>query len=301
MLTARSLALPRPAAARRPRSSVCAATSHPPPAHSLASRSLRCVALRRSLAARSAAGSAVNSSEADDDEGVTSLASLAPKKTAAQEFAVLKQFSEVHWTEMIGGCFFVLMMAETLRFVVEGAAALPFQRLLAGALVALSVDFSQRAYMQLRGARMALAQGRQVRRFQACVAAKASLEVAGLYLAAVKSLGGWGCALALSGHALFHLVNTQSVSFDGAVKEIPQAARRGIASIDAALAGACARAGGRLGRDGAMATYARFSSAGLCAASALLNGPYSLAPASLVALFAVVYMFDKYVRKTKHE
>ena len=36
---------------------------------------------------------------------------------------MLREFSQVHWTEVVSGLLFVLLMSEALRFAVEGAAA----------------------------------------------------------------------------------------------------------------------------------------------------------------------------------
>jgi len=215
-------------------------------------------------------------------------------RTAAEEFTVLREFSQVHWTEVVSGLLFVLLMSEALRFAVEGAAAAatgaPLQlnywprpampsieelpeRLLALSLVALSIEFSQRAFLQLRGARAALASGAgaAVRRFQACMALKLSAELGGLALIALKGAAGWGCALAFAGHVAFLLLNSLVVSPSGAVREVSLEARRGIASIDGTLAA-------------------------LCVAAALVPA-YALLPASLVSLFATVFLFDKFVAK----
>ena len=210
---------------------------------------------------------------------------------------MLREFSQVHWTEVVSGLLFVLLMSEALRFVVEGAVAAssgaPLQlnywprpalpsmeelpeRLLALSLVALSVDFSQKAFLQLRGARAALAAGAgaAVRRYQACMALKLAAELGGLALIALRSAPSWGCALAFAGHVAFLLLNSLVVSPSGAVRETSMEARRGIASIDATLAALCV--------------------------SAALVPAYALLPASLVTLFATVFLFDKFVRKTSH-
>lgn len=210
---------------------------------------------------------------------------------------MLREFSQVHWTEVVSGLLFVLLMSEGLRFVVEGAAAAasgaPLQlnywprpvlpsmeelpeRLLALSLVALNVEFSQRAFLQLRGARAALSAGANaaVRRFQACMALKLFAELGGLALIALRGAPAWGCALAFGGHVAFLLLNSLVVSPTGAVRETPLEARRSIASIDGTLAA-------------------------LSVAAAVVP-TYSLLPASLVALFAFVFLFDKFVRKTNH-
>jgi len=54
--------------------------------------------------------------------GVTDLKSLTPEpRKASEEFAVLSQFSQVHPTEMVGGCLYVVLMAEVRACLVPEA------------------------------------------------------------------------------------------------------------------------------------------------------------------------------------
>ena len=276
-----------------------------PPLSLLRRRSAPHAALsKRSLAARCTPKPAAQPVEAEEVIGGATVASQFPQlgvkgkaetaaRTAADEFAVLRQLGQIRWTEAVSGLAYVLLMSEALRFVVEGAASAagaPLQfgywphpslpsaaelpgRLLALSLVALSIDFSQRAVLQLRGASAALASAAapasQLRRFQLAVAGKVLAELAGLALIALCDSPAWGCATAFAGHVLFLLFNSLVVSPAGAVREVPADARRSIARIDGALASLC------------------------CAAA--LAPSYALLPSSFVALFAIVFLYQKFV------
>ena len=171
--------------------------------------------------------------------GVTDSSSLAPPpNTAAAEYAVLAQFSSVRWYEMLAGCAYVLLMAEGLRFCVEAPAPLA-SKLAAGALVGLLFDFSQRAFLQTRGAQKAAAAGRQVLRFRLLCAMKIALELGGAALVSIKGLGAEGAAVALFGHLVFNLLNDQAVTFAGVVTPFPAQARKPLIVTDALLVVAC--------------------------------------------------------------
>jgi hypothetical protein len=203
--------------------------------------------------------------------GVTSAASLAPPpKTAASEYAFLAQFSSVKWYEMLAGCAYVLLMAEGLRFCVEAPATLA-PKLAAGALVGLLFDFSQRAFLQTRGALKAAAAGRPVSQFQLLMAMKIGMELTGAALVSIKGRGCEGAAVALFGHLVFNLLNDQAVTFDGVVTPFPAEARKPLIVTDALLVLACVGA-------------------------SLARGPVlPVVFAGAFAAFAAVYLFFKFV------
>ena len=257
----------RPWLAVRP---TTAASSRRPAPRALAARGRSRLGARRVVACSDGNGASAPRLESTPG-GVTGAASLAPPpKTAASEYAFLAQFASVKWYEMLAGCAYVLLMAEGLRFVVEAPAPLA-PKLAAGALVGLLFDFSQRAFLQTRGALTAAAAGRNVLQFQLLCAMKIMLELTGAALVSLKGLGCEGAGIALLGHLVFNLLNDQAVTFGGVVTSFPAEARKPLIVTDALLVATCVGA-------------------------SLARGPVlPVVFAGAFAAFAAVYLFFKFV------
>jgi hypothetical protein len=140
--------------------------------------------------------------------------------------------------------------------------------------VALLFDFSQMAYLQLRGSRTAAAAGRPVLRFRLLLALKIAAEIAGAALVALKCRGAEGAALALGGHMVFNLLNNVIVSGNGDVKPFPAQARKPLIVTDALFTG-------------------------LCVVCTCTDGLPALVCASVFTAFSSVYLFFKFVLKRK--
>ena len=160
--------------------------------------------------------------------------------------------------------------AQVLRFVVEGTAVLS-EKLFAGALLALLLDFLLMAWNQMRGSRSAKAAGRPIGTFRPLLALKILAELAGTALIVARGTGAAGATVALGGHLAFNLLNSVSVSSEGAVRDFPRPARTPLIVADGVLTAFCV-----------VGTLVPGQTAATCAGG-------------VFAAFAAVYCFYKFV------
>ena len=289
-------AAPRCAAARRIRTSAasCAVPCAPVAAAPRSSSSARRLSLWRcaSSAADNVASGPVGAAQP-----------LQPPPVAAAELPALAELSKVRWYECLAGVTYLVLMSEVrvrpprprrctekararnprprrsahpcasaqvLRFVVEGTAVLS-EKLFAGALLALLLDFLLMAWNQMRGSRSAKAAGRPIGTFRPLLALKIVAELAGTALIVARGTGAAGALVALGGHFVFNVLNSVSVSSEGAVRAVRGKSRTPLIVADAVLTAFCA-----------VGTLAPGQTAGTCAGG-------------VFAAFAAIYCFYKFV------
>lgn len=143
-------------------------------------------------------------------------------------------------------------------------------KMMAASLVGLMFDFSQRAFVQSRGARLAAAAGRNVLNFRLLCAMKIVCELSGAALVSLKGRAAEGAALALLGHLVFNFANDLMVSLNGDVATFPAAARKPLIITDAFLVT-------------------------MCVGAALAQGPVAYVFAGLFTAFSAVYLFFKFI------
>lgn len=203
------------------------------------------------------------------------------KEPQSWEKNPLKEFGKTFVAdEVIVGTLGVLFLSETLRFMVEVVAPLP-AKVMAGAFLALSIDFGIMGMLQLRNSRDLQDRGVDVKRFRLCLYFKLLAEIGGLALLVLKQEPGLGAALSLGGHLLFNSVNNEvmGVTPSGviAVRPLPFEARKVMVIFDGILTALC------------LASWATVEAAPMV----------SLGAAGIVAAFAVYYLGMKYVLKKK--
>lgn len=169
---------------------------------------------------------AASSAVAESGSAVASLAaSLRPPaakpRTARDEIKLLDEVSQWHWSEGLVGIFFVCLMAESLRFVVEGAATALADRIAAGALVALCFDYAIRTLTSLRACRSAAALGVRVGLQRWLLFGRAAAELGGLALVAFRGAGCIGAALAFAGGAVYAALCGSEATQRGTLRALP--------------------------------------------------------------------------------
>ena len=145
------------------------------------------------------------------------------------------------------------------------------EKLFAGALLALLLDFLLMAWNQMRGSRAAKSAGRPIGTFRPLLALKVAAELAGTALIVFRGAGAAGATVALGGHLVFNLLNSVAVSAEGVVRDFPRPARKPLIVTDALLTAFCA-----------VGALAPGQTAATCAGG-------------LFAAFAATYCFYKFV------